>query len=226
MLAGARRLDGGVEGQQVGLAGDVLDQRHHFADLLGTACKPLDDGIGAARFVGGLAGDFGGARRLLGDLLIEALSSSVAAATVPTLIEACVDADAAAAVCRAVSSLLLLIDDDMPCISPAATATASTMLPILRSKSGGELAHRARRDSSLTRRSPSLRSALARASAALAASASAVFCGRGREQTARAGRQPDQDAGLHHQDDGVKHDAAEIGATGKNRGRNMKFRTR
>ncbi len=34
-LAGARRLDGGVERQQVGLAGDVVDQLDHVADLLG-----------------------------------------------------------------------------------------------------------------------------------------------------------------------------------------------
>ena len=44
-------------------------------------------------------------------LLIEAVSSSVAEATVSTLGEAWVDAAAAAAVCRAVSALLLLIDD-------------------------------------------------------------------------------------------------------------------
>ena len=37
------------------------------------------------------------------------------------------EAAAAAAVCRAVSALLLLIDEDRCCISPAATATASTM---------------------------------------------------------------------------------------------------
>ena len=34
-IAGARRLDGGVQRQQVGLAGDVVDQVDHVADLLG-----------------------------------------------------------------------------------------------------------------------------------------------------------------------------------------------
>ena len=67
-------------------------------------------------------------------LLIDAVSSSVAAATVSTFDEACVDAVAAAVACRAVSALLVLIVDERPCISLAATATASTKPPILRSK--------------------------------------------------------------------------------------------
>src|ERR1700710_3287739 len=57
-------------------------------------------------------------------LLIDAVSSSLADATVSTLQEARVDAAAAAAVCREVSVLLLLIEEDRPCISPAAMATA------------------------------------------------------------------------------------------------------
>src|ERR1700679_2846575 len=35
VFAGACRLDGGVQGQEVGLAGDVLNERYDFADLLG-----------------------------------------------------------------------------------------------------------------------------------------------------------------------------------------------
>ena len=54
--------------QQIGLAGDVLDQRHDFADLLRAGRKPLDHDVGAARLLGGLACDLGGARHLLGDL--------------------------------------------------------------------------------------------------------------------------------------------------------------
>jgi hypothetical protein len=68
------------------------------------------------------------------------VSSSVAAATVSTFDEAWDEAVAAAVVCRAVSALLVLIVDERPCISPAANATASTMLPILRSEVGGEFA--------------------------------------------------------------------------------------
>ncbi len=67
-------------------------------------------------------------------LLIDAVSSSVAAATVSTFDEAWVDAAAAAVACRAVSALLVLMVDERPCISLAATATASTKPPILRSK--------------------------------------------------------------------------------------------
>ncbi|MGF7213496.1 hypothetical protein GGE65_008140 [Skermanella aerolata] len=33
-VAGARRLDRGVEDQQVGLSGGAVDQAHHLADLI------------------------------------------------------------------------------------------------------------------------------------------------------------------------------------------------
>ncbi len=107
--------------------------------------------------------------------LIEAVSCSAAEATVPTLSEAWADAAAAAAVCRAASPLLLLIDDDMPCMSRAATATASTIWPILLSNS---LASRRMAASRSSRACCSAwpRSAVARASAAVAISTSAVFC--------------------------------------------------
>ena len=59
-----------------------------------------------------------------------------------------------------------------------------------------------------------MRSLLARASAALAASASAVFCAVVSNRLRQFERQPASDAGLHEQDDGVKNDAAEIGAAG------------
>jgi hypothetical protein len=72
-------------------------------------------------------------------LLIDAVSSSVAAATVSTFDEAWDEAVAAAVVCRAVSALLVLIVDERPCISPAATATASTIADLAR-EVGGELA--------------------------------------------------------------------------------------
>jgi hypothetical protein len=67
-------------------------------------------------------------------LLTEAVNSSVAAATVSTLLEARLEAAAAAAVWRAVSVLLSLIDDDKCCMSRAAIATAWTMLATLCSK--------------------------------------------------------------------------------------------
>jgi hypothetical protein len=67
-LATTANPDGGIQGQQVGLAGDVLDQGHDFADLEGPARKALDHGVGAAGLVGRLAGDLGRARRLVGDL--------------------------------------------------------------------------------------------------------------------------------------------------------------
>jgi hypothetical protein len=67
MLARARRLDRGVQGEQVGLARDILDQRHHLTDLLRTRRKSLDHGIGAARFIRGLGRDFRRTGHLLSD---------------------------------------------------------------------------------------------------------------------------------------------------------------
>ncbi len=127
VFAGARRLNGRIQRQQVCLAGDVLNQNHDLADLLCAGCEPLDHGVGAAGFLGGLARDFSGAQHLLADLADRNRQFLVADATVPTLLEACVAAAAAAAVCRAVSSLLMLIEEEMPCISRAATETASTI---------------------------------------------------------------------------------------------------
>ena len=49
VLAGARRLDRGVEGQQIGLAGDGLDQRHHLADLLRGGGETVHRLVGAPR---------------------------------------------------------------------------------------------------------------------------------------------------------------------------------
>ena len=54
-LAGARRLDGGVERQQIGLAGDVVDQADHLADLLRGVGQALDHGVGAFGLVDRLA---------------------------------------------------------------------------------------------------------------------------------------------------------------------------
>ncbi|KAF1853937.1 hypothetical protein Lal_00005148 [Lupinus albus] len=66
-FAGARRLDGGVQRQQVGLAGDVGDQLHHVADALGSLDQPLDLPVGRIRFPDRLGGDGGGPRDLRAD---------------------------------------------------------------------------------------------------------------------------------------------------------------
>src|SRR6266849_2274365 len=67
-FTGARRLDGGVEGEQVGLAGDRLNEPHHLADAGGGAAELRHGVDGAARVLDGARGDLGRARRLLGDL--------------------------------------------------------------------------------------------------------------------------------------------------------------
>jgi hypothetical protein len=66
-IAGARRFDGGVERQQVGLRRDRVDQFHHFADLLGADRERADGGVGALGIAHRLARDFAGTRHLTGD---------------------------------------------------------------------------------------------------------------------------------------------------------------
>ncbi len=56
-FAGAGRFDGGVEGQEIGLAGDIGDQLHDGADFLRRIRQLLDLGVGGHRLAGGLAGD-------------------------------------------------------------------------------------------------------------------------------------------------------------------------
>ena len=90
-LAGAGRLDRGVERQQVGLAGDVVDQLDHVADLLRRLDEALDRGVvGPLGLADRLAGDAGWSVLTWRPIsAMEPVSSSAAAATVWTLAEAC-----------------------------------------------------------------------------------------------------------------------------------------
>ncbi len=62
LLAGAGRLDGGVEGQQVGLLGDGVDDVDHFVDAIGIVGQPLHRTGGVADLVGQGADGGDGAR--------------------------------------------------------------------------------------------------------------------------------------------------------------------
>src|SRR5581483_7751080 len=61
-FAGARGFDRRVQRQQVGLAGNVVDQAHDLADLVGGLGQAFDLRIGALRIADGAAGHL---RRLL-----------------------------------------------------------------------------------------------------------------------------------------------------------------
>src|SRR6185503_7677192 len=67
-IASARRLDGGVEREQIGLRRDRVNQLDHFADLLGAGRERADGGVGAFGVADRLAGDLAGARHLTGNL--------------------------------------------------------------------------------------------------------------------------------------------------------------
>jgi len=58
-LTGTRGLDGGVQRQQVGLAGDGADQLDHVADACGRLGKLADAIVGLACLAYGLAGNAG-----------------------------------------------------------------------------------------------------------------------------------------------------------------------
>ncbi len=52
LLTGTGRFDGGVQGQQVGLLGDGVDDVDHFIDPVGVVGEPLDRAGGVANLVG------------------------------------------------------------------------------------------------------------------------------------------------------------------------------
>ena len=56
-FAGARRLDGGVERQQIGLLGDVADQHDDVADPVGAGRQLPDQLVGRSRDLGGAVND-------------------------------------------------------------------------------------------------------------------------------------------------------------------------
>ena len=68
-LAGARRLDGGVERQQIGLLGNRRDQLDHVADLLGGMRQFADAAVGLLGLHDGGFGDAAGVADLAADLL-------------------------------------------------------------------------------------------------------------------------------------------------------------
>ena len=68
-LAGARRLDGGVERQQVGLARDGVDEGDDLADLLRAVRQRLHELVGLARILHGAGGGSRGLRHLGADLV-------------------------------------------------------------------------------------------------------------------------------------------------------------
>ena len=68
-FAGPRRLDGGIERQQIGLAGDGVDQFHHVADPRGRLGEFADAVIGLLRLLHRLTGDPRRALDLAADLV-------------------------------------------------------------------------------------------------------------------------------------------------------------
>ena len=106
----------------------------------------------------------------------------------------------------------------MPCISRAATATASTIRPILLSNSAARLAPRGVAFLLGAR----FGFAALGGGAGLGGVGGFGFGGllrRGHEQVRQLMGNPDQHAGFEQQDAGMQHDAAEIGAAGKDRRR-------
>ncbi len=68
-VAGPGRLDGRVQGQQIGLSRDGLDQRHDLADLLRGLDQAPDHGLGPAGLPDRVLGDGRRLRDLPRDLL-------------------------------------------------------------------------------------------------------------------------------------------------------------
>ena len=218
MLAGARRLDGGVQRQQIGLAGNALDQRHHFADLLGAGGKSFDHGVGAARLLGGLAGDLGRTRHLLGDV-VDRGRKFLGRGGHRSDIGRCLGRGGGgggglprgfgAAAAHRRGHALHLAGGDRDRLDDAAD---------LALEAGGKFAPR--RVALLLGALFGLgRSALARASAACAASASAVFWAAVSNSCDSLCASQIRTPASIEKDHGMQHHAAEIGAAGKDGGR-------
>ena len=141
-LAGARRLDGGVERQQVGLLGDRGDQLDHVADAARRLRQLVDAGVGL------LAPACTASPAILLDSctwrlisLTEEVISSVAEATDWTLAEASSEAAATTPEsCWVVSAVLVSVpaaasssveaDDTVSMMSPTAASNSSASLCI------------------------------------------------------------------------------------------------
>ena len=68
-LAGASGFDGGVQGQQLGLGGDLLDQADDLADAFGGIRQTAHGLVGGQGFLDGVARDAAGLLDLAGDFL-------------------------------------------------------------------------------------------------------------------------------------------------------------
>ena len=93
-LAGARRLDGGVERQQIGLSGDGIDQFDNVADAACCLRQFADAVVGLARLIDGAACHPRRFRTCRLISLTDEAISSVAEATDCTLVEASSEAAA------------------------------------------------------------------------------------------------------------------------------------
>ena len=149
-------------------------------------------------------------------LLIDAVSSSVADATVSTLDEACVEAAAAAAVCRVVSAIAVAHRGRQALHFAGGYRNRLDDAADLALEAGGEFA-------------PGGVAILLGALFGLERSPGARFGGArgfrlgrllrgGLEQLRQLQSEPAQHAGLDQENDRVKHDAAEIRAAGIDRG--------
>ena len=155
-LAGARGFDGGVEREQIGLAGDVADQLDHVADLLRAGGKPGDLAVGRARFARSRSATMllvWVSWRLIS--AIECDNSSAATAAVSTLAEASLNActalsarcevwsdepNSALAVERMAVALSLTLDSSFStCGRNEAIAASIDRAPLLLVADGGAL---------------------------------------------------------------------------------------
>ena len=88
-VAGAGRLDRGVQGQQVGLLGDVLDDLDDFADLVGGAAQFADLGVAGGDQLRPRCRPRRRCSALLATSLMLEVNCSTAEATTLTLVDIC-----------------------------------------------------------------------------------------------------------------------------------------
>ena len=144
----ACRLDRGVKGQKIGLAGDLIDQFDHVADLLGAARQAPDRPVCALRLLTAFCAILADSVTWRAISATELDSSSVAAATVRTLADASSVAAATVVARRLVSPAVAVIEVAVDCSCEDATVTepssAAVSVPNLPASSLTRIARAAR----------------------------------------------------------------------------------
>ena len=125
-VAGAGRLDRGVQRQELGLPGNVLDDLDDLADAVGRLAQAADLLVRVLHELGGLVGDLGGLLGMRATSLMAAVISSTLVATRLTFCDICVEEAAMVVMLTDISSAAAatVLDCWVVCSAPWVSVSA------------------------------------------------------------------------------------------------------